>query len=1171
MIQDADSLEPDISGIVPQEQPVAVSGLKARMSHPITVKIIGVLKRVARRVYAYSGELFAAICGLMMAWLYAVSWLITQQSVDVSRFKPDAERWFFQAFDGNNAKVDTLSLRWLPASDSVVFEVQDIIVQDINGQTIQSFASIKTGFPLTNVIAARPIPSSVDIQGGALSWVEDENGQITAGLGTPDTVGRLGPVYRGALPNISKTDSDDRTEQISDVAKALEGFQSLNVKNTVLYFQSKNQDVPVVLNLDALSLSQKQKQLNLMLEGEVKQRGDVAKLNIAVATDAQFSQFEGRAIARNLRMSELAPKKGRYQDFSRLNAPMNFDVESVFSQDSGLQASQVSLDIASGEITGFKEPLTFNSATFAAALEPGEQRMAIQDITLNSSKFSFTGTGDFSELGALNDGNINSSPVFDVKLKDVTIDAVPFFTAPLAFETVNASGQIDFDARRLSLPDLLIGLDGYGFDLSLDAIQNSEGGIDSLIASGTMNGNMGPRDLLALWPPALADGARRWVDSSVKDASIDDLKFKANLDAAYFENPVFTEDYITADLNVSRAVVKYIRTMPALENIRANGRLIGNRIEADVISGTVGALTIEKGSVVMPRLLPVGGDILINMTGSGAAAEMLNLVDNKPFEFASKYGVDPTKVGGQGRIEMSITRTMLVNFDQNRIEYAIKGDFSDAVAPFEISGQKITNGYVHFEADKAGLLMSGPVKIGPWQANMEWKEVFGENPPPTSYIITGLVGREMLDQFGIGLREYFDGTIPIEIKALGRGLDIQSGTLFADLTQAELSVSNIWSKAAGQNAALVASLERGVDGSIVLPQVDLKAPGLEILGNLEITPNLQLRVLDFSKMRVDGLMNAAVQLKPDAESQRFSLFVEGEYLDLSPWVSASLTARNSSAIDVPVLMTASMDRLTLKDDYVISNAKFLFAHSGVSLTGLRLGGSTEDGEFKAEVVSDQNDKTRLVTVRIPNASKAASAFLGLTNMEGGTLNIAAKLPPIDTEGATVGNAEITAFKLNQAPFLAQILSLASLTGLVDTLGGDGLSFDRFEAPFTLSDNLLQIRGARVYGPALGMTGEGDIQLDTRALDFDGTVVPAYAANTILGDIPVLGSLLGKKGEGVFALNYAVRGPFEKVQISVNPLSALTPGFLRGIFRPQREKLSDEIMEQIEAVRPKEDE
>ena len=1171
MIQDTDSFEPDISEATPtQSQDNALAAkFSAWSKHPACVKTIKITKIIFGRIFVYSGELFAAICGLFIAWLYAVSWLITQQSVDVSRFKPDAARWFSQAFDGHHADIDILSLRWLPATDNVVFELQDVVVRGDNDEAIQSFASIKTGFALSNVIAARPVPSTVDIEGGSLSWIEDENGQIIAGLGTPETVGRLGPVYRGRLPDLSQnqTGNDDNT----NFATTLADFKNLNVENTQLYFQSRNQEQPVILDLDRLNLAQKDKQLDLILTGQIQQAEDSASLDISLNTDVELSQFDGAVIAQNLRLNQHGPKIGRYKDFSRLDAPISFDVQSVFSRANGLQASKITLDVQQGRLTGSKQLLNFDGARFAATLEPGDQRMIIEDITLKSSKFSFEGVGDITELGALNDGNINSSPVFDVRLNDVAIDAVPIFADPLAFKTVKAAGQIDFDARRLSLPKLSLGLDDYSFDLSLDAIQSSDGKLESLLASGAMQGNMGPRDLLALWPPKVADGARRWVDASMKAASIDRLNFKANLDKAYFDNPIFAEEYITADLSVSGGVVKYMRDMPALENVIANGRIIGNRIEADLVSGTVGNLTIETGTVVMPRLLPVGGDILINITGCGAAADMLALVDNKPFEFASKYGVDPAKVGGQGRIEMSITRPMLVNFDQNRITYAVKGDFTDAVAPFEISGQKITEGNVRLEADKTGLFMSGPVKIGPWAANMEWREVFGENAPPTSYTMSGLVGRDMLDQFGIGLREYFDGMIPVEIKARGRGLDIQSGTLFADLTQAELSVSNIWSKAAGQSGTLVASLKRGSAGSIVLPQLDLKAPGLEILGTLEIGQNLQLRVLDFSKMRVDGLVDAAVQLKPDTQNQRFSLFVEGEYLDISPWVSASLTQRNSSAIDVPVLMTASMERLVLKDDYALSNAKFLFAHSGRSLSGLRLGGSTEDGELKAEMVSDPDDETRLVTVRVPDASKAAAAFLGLENMEGGVLSIRAKLPPIDTDGPTVGNAEITAFKLKQAPFLAQILSLASLTGLVNTLGGDGLSFERFEAPFTLSDNLLQVRGARVYGPALGMTGEGDIELNARVLDFDGTVVPAYTANTILGDVPVLGSLLGKKGEGVFALNYAVRGPFEKTQISVNPLSALTPGFLRGIFRPQREKLSDEILEQIEAVRPKEGE
>ena len=47
---------------------------------------------------------------------------------------------------------------------------------------------------------------------------------------------------------------------------------------------------------------------------------------------------------------------------------------------------------------------------------------------------------------------------------------------------------------------------------------------------------------------------------------------------------------------------------------------------------------------------------------------------------------------------------------------------------------------------------------------------------------------------------------------------------------------------------------------------------------------------------------------------------------------------------------------------------------------------------------------------------------------------------------------------------------------------------------------------------------------------------------------LLGNLLvGRKGEGVFAINYDVKGPVREPVVTVNPLTALAPGFLRNFF------------------------
>ena len=74
-------------------------------------------------------------------------------------------------------------------------------------------------------------------------------------------------------------------------------------------------------------------------------------------------------------------------------------------------------------------------------------------------------------------------------------------------------------------------------------------------------------------------------------------------------------------------------------------------------------------------------------------------------------------------------------------------------------------------------------------------------------------------------------------------------------------------------------------------------------------------------------------------------------------------------------------------------------------------------------------------------------------------------------------------------------------------------------------------------------------IDAR-IDLQGTIVPAYALNSIIGNIPLIGSLLlGGEGQGLFAANYRVTGSAGDPQVSVNPLSALAPGFLRRLFQP----------------------
>ena len=86
------------------------------------------------------------------------------------------------------------------------------------------------------------------------------------------------------------------------------------------------------------------------------------------------------------------------------------------------------------------------------------------------------------------------------------------------------------------------------------------------------------------------------------------------------------------------------------------------------------------------------------------------------------------------------------------------------------------------------------------------------------------------------------------------------------------------------------------------------------------------------------------------------------------------------------------------------------------------------------------------------------------------------------------------------------------------------------------------------GSQLGLTAKGNVDLARDRFDLQGTVVPVYGLNRIIGKIPLVGPFLsGSEGEGAFAATYSLTGPLSEPQIRVNPLAVLAPGFIRELF------------------------
>ncbi|MFL4990681.1 MAG: hypothetical protein ACJ8DV_05240, partial [Microvirga sp.] len=95
---------------------------------------------------------------------------------------------------------------------------------------------------------------------------------------------------------------------------------------------------------------------------------------------------------------------------------------------------------------------------------------------------------------------------------------------------------------------------------------------------------------------------------------------------------------------------------------------------------------------------------------------------------------------------------------------------------------------------------------------------------------------------------------------------------------------------------------------------------------------------------------------------------------------------------------------------------------------------------------------------------------------------------------------------------------------------------------------LDFKDAAIWGNQIGFTLGGFIDYARDRLDIAGTFVPAYGLNNVFAQVPLFGPLLGGgQNEGLFAVNFRLNGQASAPSLSVNPLSAVAPGFLRKLF------------------------
>ncbi|TCI00363.1 DUF3971 domain-containing protein [Roseococcus sp. SYP-B2431] len=699
---------------------------------------------------------------------------------------------------------------------------------------------------------------------------------------------------------------------------------------------------------------------------------------------------------------------------------------------------------------------------------------------------------------------------------------------------------------------------------------------EAALRDGRWRGTMGLEldrarfaDLPALWPQGLGAGAREWVTENITAGEAGGGRWQATAEAA--------EDYsgfrltaLTGRIEVQGATVHWLRPIPPVRNATGFATFGLDAIDVQVTSarqenaaGQPGPLEIRDSTLrfVFPADGPERTEMSFGM--AGPLAEIVNVVRHPRLHLFDRTPFPATVAAGafEGRLNIGFPLIATLSMEQVRLRAEAKA--TNARLTRLLFDRDLEAANLDFVTDTEQLRLSGtasmvgiPLRLG---VEMDFR------PGPASQVVsresvTARGDAERLAMLGFDTGALLRGPVAMEVRTERRRNGQGVVNLQADLRDAVLAFAPLgWTKRAGSPGSAEAVFrmqgERltGIDNiRIEALELALRARATARAGRIE---RVEIQETSFGASRLTGDARA-----PPASGQPWNVTLRGPVLDLRSLFGTEGQVSGGAARDrnappeapagdqAPLALDLRFDQVMLgpERDLFAMQARGRIDSAGV-LREASLRGRTSRSTGGFELLMTPRGQARQLRGSAEDGGGMLRAFGIVETIQGGRLTLNAQYDQPGPGAPLTGTAELDNFTVRNAPTLGKILQAMTLFGVVEAMQR-GLVFSRAVVPFTLTPEVLRINDARAFSASLGLTARGRILRERTILDIEGTIVPAYLFNTLLGNLPLVGRLFSpEQGGGVFAATFRAQGPPESAEVTVNPLAALTPGFLRGLF------------------------
>lgn len=1123
-------------------------------------------------------EILAVVVLLAIVATGALIWRLSEGPLDLDFLRGEVENAIADARGGRVMKIDGLALEWSQDRRRVEATLSGITAYDETGAVQLDAERGAVAFDTVALFKGDIKVQTIELMEGRTALFRNAEGVWSYGQEAP-LVGEAPPEAESVSALVDFSNWRALLPPLRE-AIAINSFEAVKFTG----FEVEIRDAAAGLDWTAHDAigewSADAKGVLIDVSADLTGENAPESVQATVYTDPEVQEFSfefGVVGSDPERVASLIAAR---------NLPFNFRgaADVVFggeaSEADGLKRMQFSAASENAVLEFQEKSYDVDAIGFELLYDVAGRLLTLTNLHLSSERLSgdFKGTAQLAALLSADEGGAARAIPMLLEARDLDLDVTPVFERAWRIDAVDVSGvlhpdEMAFDLERMIARNAALNGTANGrlwlerrpvvddadaAEVEGEApAQEGEGEAPTefkFAASleAQAEGEVAPRDVLDYWPVHLGAISREWVEDHVLKGTATKLDFKMDLRPEVYERGYLDDDSLELVFEVEDASVSFLDDVPPVTKAKGVGVLKGNSISFDVKAGELGGWILDRGDIDMPQFWPPGETAVINASGRGDLKSLMTVLENSSLKTASEAGIELEPLKGFGGMDLKLTWPMQEVILETDIGFEATGGFLDAAVPNLAGGFGLINSDVDVDVDNKGMVMRGQGRFGPAPVEFRWIETFPEPDKDNGHSrleATAVVSPDFLNAFNLAARNVLAGEIEVQLSAQGQGRDFEAIDARLDLTKAAIDLSEIgWVKRIDEPASGVVRYARDVSGR-TMASGDIKADGLVLAGELFLRPDSGLERATIERIYSRDRMDLHGVLTKDA-SGRYTINVSGPLLNASGWLdhaldfgaaNAAATAPRPGGPDASV--TIAVDDLILRDDAFLRDAQLVLeAENGVVEKGLVAGTISPGRGLEATMETD--DGQRVVALRSDDAGWVVRVLSKMTYLSDGALNLSGRF------GADVGSVEIKMqnVRLRNAPFFAQVFSLASLQGLTDTLSGDGVLFTDVDMPLRIREGRIDFLGARASGPAMGLTLRGWLSMSSGELGLDGVVVPSFGVNSALGGIPIIGDLfVSRQGEGVFAVVYSARGTLERMRLAVNPLSAVTPGFLRRIM------------------------